>query len=159
MTLPALATSSLPTGSARSVVLQEVVVPARFSSVRGSARPTAVRAALVVAVLGVLLVVGTVVVPVWGVIGSADAASAGALDVPVGRIVLVTLLGLVLVAALGVGLARTYSAGVAWALTVVAVLVALAAGIYPLFATASSALDQGRDFVPWAIGVVRAFRG
>lgn len=134
-------------------------MPARFSSVRGSARPTAVRAALVVAVVGVLLVVGAVVVPVWGVIGSADAASAGALDVPVGRIVLVTLLGLVVVVALGVGLARTYAAGVAWALAVVALLVALVVGIYPLFATASSALDQGREFVPWVTGLVRSLRG
>ena len=79
-------------------------------------------------------VVGAVVVPVWGVIGSADAASAGALDVPVGRIVGVTLVGLVVVVALGVGLDRTYAAPVAWALAVVALLVALVVGVAPDFA-------------------------
>ena len=134
-------------------------MPARFSSVRGSARPTGVRVALIVAVVGVLLVLGAVVAPVWGVIGSADAASAGALDVPVGRIVLVSLLGVVLVVGLGVGLALTYRSGVAWALAAVIVVVALVAGVYPLFATASSAVEQGREFVPWVTGVVRALRG
>lgn len=72
--------------------------------------------------------------------GSADAATAGAPDVPVGRIV-------------GVG------APVAWDLTVVAVVVALVVSLYPLLATADAALQQGRAFVPWVTGLVAQLRG
>lgn len=134
-------------------------MPARFSSSRGSARPGGVKAALAVAVLGVLLVLGAVLAPVLGTVGSADAASAGALDVPVGRIVAVGLLALLVVLGLGVGLARTWSTPVAWALTVVVVVVTLVASLYPLFATAGAALEQGRDFVPWVTGLVARLRG
>ncbi|SDU89714.1 hypothetical protein SAMN04488544_1619 [Microlunatus sagamiharensis] len=134
-------------------------MPARFSSTRGSARPTGVRAALVVAVLGVLLVLGAVLAPVLGTIGSADAASAGALDVPVGRIILVGVLGLLVVLALGVGLFRTWSTPVAWALAVVAVLVTLVVSLYPLLVAADAALQQGRAFVPWVTGLVARLRG
>ncbi|SEQ32118.1 hypothetical protein [Microlunatus flavus] len=134
-------------------------MPARFSTSSGAGRPTGVRVALVVAVVGVLLVLGAVLAPVLGVIGSADGASAGALDVPVGRIVGVGLLGLVLVLGLGAGLVRTLRTPVAWALTVLVVVITLVASVYPLLSTASAALEQGRDFVPWVTGLVAQLRG
>ena len=109
--------------------------------------------------VGFVLVLGAVLAPVLATIGSADAASAGALDVPVGRIVAVGVLGLLVVLALGVGLVRTSNVGVAWALAVVVLVVTLIVSLYPLFATANAALQQGRDFIPWVTGLVAQLRG
>ena len=125
----------------------------------GLGPPRAVRVPQVVGATVVLLVVVAVVLPVWALIGSTDAAVAGAVDVPVGSIALVSVLALLVVLGLGVGLVRTDSPVVAWCLAVAIGLVALAAGLYPLLATAQSAVDQGRAFVPWLTDLIVRLRG
>ena len=125
----------------------------------GLGRPRGVRIPQVVGGTVVLVVVVAVVLPVWALIGSTDAAVGGAVDVPVGPIVLVSVLGLLVVVGLGVGLVRTNSPAVAWCLVVAVGLVALAAGLYPLLATAQSAVDQGRAFVPWLTDLTVRLRG
>lgn len=124
-----------------------------------SGRPVGTRVALAVAVLGFLLVAGAVALPVYGVIGGADAASGGVLDVPVGRIVAVTLLCLVVVAVAVVGLLRTANPGVAWALAVAVLVVSLVGAVYPLLTTGASAVRQGEAFVPWVTRLVSPFVG
>lgn len=125
----------------------------------GAGRPTAVRVALVSAALLVLLVLLGVVLPVWTLIGSADATVAGALDVPGGRIAAVTVLGVLVVLALAVGLVLTVRPAVAWSLTALLVVVALLTALYPLLATAQSAVDQGQAFLPWITDLVIRLRG
>lgn len=124
-----------------------------------SGKPRSVRVALVVAAAVVVLVLAAVVLPVWGLIGSADASTAGALDVPVGRIAVVTVLGVLVVVALAVGLLVTARPTVAWVLTAVITVVALLTALYPLLATAQAAVDQGKAFIPWLTNLVVQLRG
>lgn len=124
-----------------------------------SGRPRSVRVALVVAAVVLLLVVLAVAVPVWTLITGADATVAGALDVPGGRIAVVTVLGVLVVVGLAVGLVLTSRPTVAWVLTVVIGLVALVVALYPLLATAQAAVDQGKTFVPWLTNLVVQLRG
>ena len=133
----------------------------RVSVSRGrfaSGRPRSVRVALVVAAVVLLLVVLAVALPVWGLIGSADATVAGALDVPGGRIAVVTVLGVLVVIGLAVGLVLTSRPPVAWALTVIIAVVALLVALYPLLATAQAAVDQGKEFIPWLTNLVVQLR-
>jgi len=123
-----------------------------------SGRPHSVRVALVVAAV-VLLVVLAVALPVWALIGSPDATVAGALDVPGGRIAVVTVLGVLVVIGLAVGLVLTSRPPVAWALTVIIAVVALLVALYPLLATAQAAVDQGKEFIPWLTDLVVQLRG
>ena len=124
-----------------------------------SGRPRSVRVALVVAAVVLLLVVLAVAVPVWTLITGADATVAGALDVPGGRIAVVTVLGVLIVVGLAVGLVLTSRPTVAWVLTVVIGLVALVVALYPLLATAQAAVDQGKAFAPWLTDLVVRLRG
>ncbi|GAA1845505.1 hypothetical protein ACFFOM_11425 [Microlunatus capsulatus] len=122
-------------------------------------RPPAVRAALGVAGLGLVLVLVGVVLPVWTAIGAADGAVAGAVDVPAGRIAAVTVLGLLVVLALAVGLVLTRRAALAWPLALAALALALVVAVYPLLATAARAVQQGREFIPWVSDLVVRFTG
>ena len=108
----------------------------------GLGRPRGVRIPQVVGGTVVLVVLVAVVLPVCALIGSTDAAAGGAIDVPAGRIALVSVPGLLVVLSVGVGLVRTVSPAVGWCLVVAVGVVALAAGLYPLLATAQSAVDQ-----------------
>ena len=124
-----------------------------------SGKPRSVRVALIVAAVVVALVLLAVALPVWTLIGSADAAVAGAIDVPAGKIALVTILGVVVVLGLAVGLFLTSRPTVAWVLTVVITVVALLTALYPLLATSQAAVDQGKQFIPWLTNLIVQLRG
>ena len=94
--------------------------------------------------LAVVLLVG-----VATLISSGDGLTAGALEVPVGRIVGVVALGYAVALIALVLAVRSGSAVRSWICATVAVVVAFGVLVYPLVATASAAADQARDIVPW----------
>lgn len=120
-----------------------------------SARPRGALVATAVGALGVVLA-AVLLIGVATLIGSGDGLTAGALVVPVGRIVGVVALGYA-VALIGVVLAvRSGSVARSWLSATMAVVVALGVSVYPLVATASAAVDQARDVVPWIIDLLRS---
>lgn len=127
---------------------------ARASASRSalSRRPRVVRAgagaALVLATL--VLVLG----PVLGLVGTA-AAAGPVLQVPYAGIAVVVVLALLGCLACLAGAYRTSVDGLGWALVVLAVLLALAASLWPLVATADAAVDSARDVWPWIVRLVR----
>lgn len=122
-----------------------------------SGGPAGSRGALIAAgvgAVGFLLAVG-LLITVIGLIGSGDGLTAGTLVVPVGRIVVVVGIGYLIALALLVLALRSGSPVQAWLCVVVALVVAYGVSIYPLFATASAAVDQARDIVPWIMDLIR----
>jgi len=125
---------------------------------RAAGRPWSVLAASVVGVVGAVLSL-TVLGSVVGLIGSGDAATGGALLVPVGRIVVVVGLGYLIGAALLVVSWRTRSVVAAWVTALIAAGVTGIVSLYPLVATALSAVGQVGEVVPWIIGLVERVTG
>ncbi|OUE23458.1 hypothetical protein [Clavibacter michiganensis] len=112
-------------------------------------RPRAVWAAtLTGAIVSAVVVVG-VLLPVLGLVGAADATTAGQLDVPVG------LIALGIVISFGVGLAAlavaamTRSGVVAWIAAVSTVVATLVGSTWPLVATTIASVDQVQDAIPF----------
>lgn len=120
----------------------------------GAARTRGAVVAAAVGILGVLLALA-LLIGVVTLIGSGDGLTAGTLVVPVGRIVGVVALGYAVALIALVLTVRSGSAVRAWICAVAAVLVAVGVSVYPLVATASAAVDQARDIVPWIIDLVR----
>jgi hypothetical protein len=102
-----------------------------------------------------LLLAVVTLVSVAALIGSGDGLTAGALVVPMGRIVLVVAVGYLIALALLVLALRSGSPVQAWVCALLAVVIALVVSIYPLVATASAAVDQARDIVPWILDLIR----
>jgi hypothetical protein len=120
----------------------------------GSTRSRGGLVAVAVGAVGFLLAVVTLV-SVAALIGSGDGLTAGALVVPMGRIVLVVAVGYLIALALLVLAARSGSPVQAWVCALLAVVIAFVVSIYPLVATASAAVDQARDIVPWILDLIR----
>lgn len=114
--------------------------------------------ALGLGVLG-LLVALTLLISSLSVIGSGEGVTAGALQVPVARIVIVVAVGyLVALGLLAATLVARSPVG-GWVLALVAVAIAVSVSVYPLFATAATAVDQARDVVPWILDLIRTVTG
>ncbi|MFB2582797.1 hypothetical protein ACEXQD_16240 [Herbiconiux sp. P15] len=113
-----------------------------------STRPRTVWAAFLTSLVVCLLVVVGVLLPVLGLIAAADGSTAGALDVPVGQIVLAILIGYVLALVLLVLAVRVRRGAVAWVLGVAAVISTLLVSIWPIVVTAIAGADQARDVIP-----------
>ena len=112
-------------------------------------RPRAVWAAtLTGAIVSAVVVVG-VLLPVLGLIGAADATTAGQLDVPVGLIALGIVISLVVGLAMVAIAAMTRSGVVAWVAAVSAVVATLVGSAWPLVATAIASVDQVQDAIPF----------
>lgn len=109
--------------------------------------------ALLVGVVGVGSAVA-VLIGVIALIGSGDGATAGALDVPIGRSVAVVTIGYAIALALVALTLRSASIVGAWVAAVAATVIAWMVSIYPLVATAAVAVDQARDIVPWILGLL-----
>ncbi|MBP2456423.1 putative Tic20 family protein [Clavibacter michiganensis] len=112
-------------------------------------RPRAVWAAtLTGAIVSAVVVVG-VLLPVLGLIGAADATTAGQLDVPVGLIALGIVISLVVGLAMIAVAAMTRSGVVAWIAAVSAVVATLVGSAWPLVATTIASVDQVQDAIPF----------
>ncbi|OUE31477.1 hypothetical protein BFL35_04890 [Clavibacter michiganensis] len=112
-------------------------------------RPRAVWAAMLTgAIVSAVVVVG-VLLPVLGLIGAADATTAGQLDVPVGPIALGIVISLVVGLATLAVAAVTRSGVVAWIAAVSAVIATLVGSAWPLVATTIASVDQVQDAIPF----------
>ena len=122
---------------------------ARVNGAMRRRRPRAVWAAtLTGAILSAVVVVG-VLLPVLGLIGAADATTAGQLDVPVGLIALGIVISLVVGLAMLAVAAMTRSGVVAWIAAVSAVVATLVGSAWPLVATTIASVDQVQDAIPF----------
>lgn len=86
----------------------------RATSASRASRPRAVWIALVAAPTAIVVIALGVLVPVLALVGSADATTVGALDVPVGGIAVALLIGYGLAVLLSLAIARVRSPGLAW---------------------------------------------
>jgi hypothetical protein len=122
---------------------------ARVNGAMRRRRPRAVWAAtLTGAIVSAVVVVG-VLLPVLGLIGAADATTAGQLDVPVGLIALGIVISLVVGLAMIAVAAMTRSGVVAWIAAVSAVVATLVGSAWPLVATTIASVDQVQDAIPF----------
>ncbi|RIJ56663.1 hypothetical protein [Clavibacter phaseoli] len=122
---------------------------ARVNGAMRRRRPRAVWAAtLTGAIVSAVVVVG-VLLPVLGLIGAADATTAGQLDVPVGLIALGIVISLVVGLAMLAIAAMTRSGVVAWVAAVSAVVATLVGSAWPLVATTIASVDQVQDAIPF----------
>jgi hypothetical protein len=122
---------------------------ARVNGAMRRRRPRAVWAAtLTGAIVSAVVVVG-VLLPVLGLIGAADATTAGQLDVPVGLIALGIVISLVVGLAMLAVAAMTRSGVVAWIAAVSAVVATLVGSAWPLVATTIASVDQVQDAIPF----------
>lgn len=122
---------------------------ARVNGTMRRRRPRAVWAAtLTGAIVSAVVVVG-VLLPVLGLIGAADATTAGQLDVPVGLIALGIVISLVVGLAMIAVAAMTRSGAVAWVAAVAAAVATLVASAWPLVATTIASVDQVQDAIPF----------
>lgn len=112
-------------------------------------RPRAVWAALATGVVVAALVVLGVLLPILTLIGAADGATAGALDVPVGGIVAAIAIGYVLALLLLLLITRVRNGALAWVLAVAAVISTLLVSLWPLVAVAIAGVDQAQDIIPF----------
>ncbi|WP_043668689.1 hypothetical protein [Clavibacter michiganensis] len=112
-------------------------------------RPRAVWAAMLTGASVSAVVVVGVLLPVLGLIGAADATTAGQLDVPVGLIALGIVIPLVVGLATLAVAAVTRSGVVAWIAAVSAVIATLVASAWPLVATTIASVDQVQDAIPF----------
>jgi hypothetical protein len=112
-------------------------------------RPRAVWAAAISGVVLVVLVVVGVLIPILGLIGAADGATVGALNVPVGSIIAALLVGYLLALLLLLGCVRSRNGALSWVLAVAAVISALLVSLWPLLAVAIAGVDQASDIIPF----------
>lgn len=120
----------------------------RATSASRASRPRAVWIALIAAPTAIVMIALGVLVPVLALIGSADASTVGALDVPVGGIAVALLIGYGLAVLLTLVIARVRSAGLAWTLAISAATSALLVSVWPLIATAIAGAGQAAEFGP-----------
>lgn len=131
----------------------------RATSGSGIRRPRSVWAALITAlVLCALLLLG-VLLPVLGLIGTADATVAGALDVPVGGIALTIVIGYGLSLVFLVLTFLSRRGLPAWIFAVLAVLTNLFGSVWPLVVTAMASVDQAQDIGPFIADLIRRATG
>ncbi|MGK9148492.1 hypothetical protein KXS11_12770 [Plantibacter flavus] len=123
--------------------------PRRSTSSGHRARPRAVWAAALTGLLFVLLVVMGVLLPILGLIGAADGATVGVLDVPVGSIAGALLIGYVLASLFLFLSFRSRNGAVSWVLSVAAVVSALLVSLWPIVAVAIAGVDQSQDIIPF----------
>ncbi len=131
----------------------------RATSGSGLRRPRSVWAALITAVVVCALLLLGVLLPVLGLIGTADATVAGALDIPVGGIALTIVIGYGLSI---VFLALTFlsrRALSAWLFAVLAILANLFGSVWPLVVTAMASVSQAQDVVPFIADLIRRATG
>lgn len=122
-------------------------------------RPRAVWAALATAVVICALIVIGVLLPVLGLIGTADATTIGALRVPVGAITA----SIVVSYLVGLGfLVLTFLSrwgALAWITAVAAVIATLIGSVWPLIATAFASVDQAQQVVPFIERLIERVTG
>ncbi|NQX26660.1 hypothetical protein HQQ81_04755 [Microbacteriaceae bacterium VKM Ac-2854] len=121
----------------------------RRTSSFGPRKPRAAWAALITGVVLVVLIVIGVLLPILTLIGAADGATAGALDVPVGGIAAALAIGYVLALVLLLLCLRARNGAVAWVLAVAAVIAALLVSLWPIIAVAVAGVDQAQDIIPF----------
>jgi hypothetical protein len=121
----------------------------RTSSSSGRRKPRAAWAALITGVVLVALIVIGVLLPILTLIGAADGATAGALDVPVGGIVGALAIGYILALLLLLLCLRTRNGAFAWVLAVAAVISTLLVSLWPIVAVAIAGVDQAQDIIPF----------
>lgn len=121
-------------------------------------RPRGVWVALGVGVLGVVVSV-VVLISVIGLIGSGEGVTGGMLRVPVGKITLVVVLGYLITLALLVLTATSRSLVRAWVSAVIACVVSLIVSVYPLVATATAAVSQAHQVLPFIADLIHRVAG
>lgn len=131
----------------------------RTTSSGSRPRPRAVWAAAVTGLVLVVLIVVGILLPVLGLIGAADGATAGALDVPVGSIAVALLIGYVLALLLLLVCVRTRNGALAWVLSVAAVVSATLVSLWPLLAVALAGADQTTEIVPFIQDLIARVTG
>ncbi len=123
-----------------------------------SRRPVGVWIALVVGVLGVLAALLGVLVPITGLVGAAAGIVAGA-HVSVVGISVVVVLGYLVAGGLLLAIVRTRHRLAAWTLAILAILLALAAALYPLVAVGFGAANGVGDLVGTIVDIVHRVWG
>jgi ABC-type transport system involved in multi-copper enzyme maturation permease subunit len=111
-------------------------------------RPRAVWAAFITALAVCLLIAFGVLLPILGLIAAADGGTAGALNVPVGQIVLALVIGYGLSLVLLALCVRVRRGAPAWVLGVAAVVSALLVSVWPLVVTALAGAGQVQGVLP-----------
>ncbi|NQX12330.1 hypothetical protein HQQ80_11890 [Microbacteriaceae bacterium VKM Ac-2855] len=122
-------------------------------------RPRAVWAALATGTVVVTLILLGVLLPLLGLIGAADGATAGALDVPVGTIAVALVVGYGLALAFLLLCLRTRNGAFAWVLAVAAVVATLLVSLWPIVAVAIAGVDQAQDIVPFIQNLIEKVMG
>lgn len=112
-------------------------------------RARAVWWALGTGVVLCLVIVGGVFLPILGLVGAADAGTAGALDVPVGSIAGAAVIGFLLALAFLALILVTRNGALAWILAVAAIVSTLLVSVWPLPAVAFAGVDQVQDVIPF----------
>ncbi len=121
-------------------------------------RPAGVWIALAVGALGVLAVLLGVLGPITGLVGAAAGAGIGVgVHVPVAGITVAVIIGCLVAIALVVAITRVRHRLPAWVLAILAILVALAAALYPLIAVGLAAANGAGDLVSTITGLVQRF--
>ena len=131
----------------------------RTTSSGSRPRPRAVWAAAITGLVLLVIVLVGVLLPVLGLIGAADGATAGALDVPVGPIALALVIGYVLALLFLLGSARSRNGALAWVLSVSAVVSATLVSVWPLLAVALAGVDQAGDVIPFIQDLIARVTG
>lgn len=131
----------------------------RSTSSSGRPRPRAVWAAAVTGAVLVLLILVGLLLPILGLIGAADGATAGALDVPVGSIVVALLVGYVLALLFLLVSVRSRNGAFSWVMSVAAVIAALLVSLWPLLAVALAGVDQTTEVIPFIQDLIARVAG
>ncbi|WP_440709421.1 hypothetical protein [Herbiconiux sp. YIM B11900] len=122
-------------------------------------RPRSVWAAFITSTVICLLILLGVLLPILGLIGTADGSTAGALDVPVGQIALAILIGYLLALVLLAICLRLRNGAAAWVIGVAAVISTLSVSVWPLVITAIAGTDQARGLLPAIQDLIARFTG
>lgn len=122
-------------------------------------RPRAVWAAAITGTVLVFLIVVGVLIPILGLIGAADGATVGALNVPVGGIVVALLIGYVLALLFLFLSVRSRNGALSWVLAVAAVISALLVSLWAIVAVAIAGVDQAGDVVPFIQDLIARVAG
>lgn len=136
----------------RTALRRRPLLGVRGSSSRAAGPVVAVAVGAVLVVLNAFVVLG----PVLGLVGAA-ASTGPVVDVPVLSSTFGVLLGFGAAAVLLLVSWRGRSTALAWVLAVLAWVVSALGCLWPLFATASAAVDRARDVLPMIVEIIRSF--
>lgn len=125
----------------------------------GRPRPRAVWAAAITGAVLVFLIVVGVLIPILGLIGAADGATVGALNVPVGGIAVALLIGYVLALLFLFLSVRSRNGALSWVLAVAAVISSLLVSLWPIVAVALAGVDQAGDVIPFIQDLIARVAG